>query len=61
MKIISVYVEIFEWLNFRKKLAISNFENIIFENEARVELAVIVVQLFQNLIFENITQFLKFS
>ena len=34
--LITVYAEIFEWLNFRKKLAVSNFENNIFENEARV-------------------------
>ena len=32
----TVYVEIFEWLNFQKKSAVSNFENIIFENGARV-------------------------
>ena len=33
---ITVYVEIFEWLNFRKKSAVSNFENFIFENGARL-------------------------
>ena len=32
----TVYVEIFEWLNFRKKSAVSNFENNIFKNGARV-------------------------
>ena len=32
----TIYVEIFEWLNFRKKSGVSNFENIIFENGARV-------------------------
>ena len=32
----TVYVEIFKWLNFQKKSAVSNFENIIFENGARV-------------------------
>ena len=29
----TVYVEIFEWLNFWKKSAVSNSENIIFEME----------------------------
>ena len=32
----TIHVEIFEWLNYRKKLAVSNFENSIWENGARV-------------------------
>ena len=32
----TVYIEIFEWQNFWKKWAVSNFENSSFENGARV-------------------------
>ena len=39
----TLYVEIFECLNFQKKLNFSNFNSNLFKNGARVQLAVIVV------------------
>ena len=49
---------------FQKRSAVSNFENIIFENGARVQLVVIVVQLFRNFILKtprSFQNFCKFS
>ena len=43
-----------------QKSQLSQFDNIIFENEAGIYLAVIVTQLFI-IVFKNASQFLKFS
>ena len=52
----TVYIVIFKWKIF-KNLIDRDFGNDIFENKAGIQLAVIVIQVFQKFSFENIPQF----
>ena len=52
----TVYIVIFKWKIF-KNLIDRDFGNDIFENKAGIQLAVIVIQVFQKFSFENTPQF----